>query len=169
MASNDKEGYPYITPVNFVFHEGNIYFHCAPVERSSTTSPVIHRVCFQVDIPLAYLDAGYDSQRRASKLHQLYHCVIIRGEASVLPDGPVKTVALNALVAEFRAESACAAGDGGPAPLHSLRGRPDSPSDDYHEERPRPEQDSRGTAGPGAVFQEARQAWRPGDGQGDGI
>ena len=30
MATVDAEGYPYITPVNFAFHEGRVYFHCAP-------------------------------------------------------------------------------------------------------------------------------------------
>ncbi len=31
-------------------------------------------------------------------LHQYYHSVIIRGQASVVPDGPLKVAALNALV-----------------------------------------------------------------------
>ena len=30
LATIDSEGYPYITPVNFVFHEGCVYFHGAP-------------------------------------------------------------------------------------------------------------------------------------------
>jgi nitroimidazol reductase NimA-like FMN-containing flavoprotein (pyridoxamine 5'-phosphate oxidase superfamily) len=30
LATNGGDGYPYITPVNFVSLEGNIYFHCAP-------------------------------------------------------------------------------------------------------------------------------------------
>ncbi len=29
MASIGKDGYPYITPVNFVYDQGCIYFHCA--------------------------------------------------------------------------------------------------------------------------------------------
>ena len=33
------------------------------------------------------------------KLHQLYHCVIIHGKARVISDGPLKTAALNALLA----------------------------------------------------------------------
>ena len=30
LATVDPEEYPYITPLNFVFHEGCVYFHCAP-------------------------------------------------------------------------------------------------------------------------------------------
>ena len=33
LATLDTEGYPYITPVNFVFHEGCVYFHCAPEQQ----------------------------------------------------------------------------------------------------------------------------------------
>jgi hypothetical protein len=100
MASTGKDGYPYITPVNFVYHQGNIYFHCAPVGEKLDNIARDSRVCFQVDIPLAYLDAAFDPQRRACKLHQMFHCVIIRGEASVVPDSPLKLQVLNALVAK---------------------------------------------------------------------
>ena len=30
MATLGTDGYPYITPVNFVFYKGGIFFHCAP-------------------------------------------------------------------------------------------------------------------------------------------
>ena len=30
MATLDSDGYPYITPVNFVYFQDRIYFHCAP-------------------------------------------------------------------------------------------------------------------------------------------
>lgn len=56
------------------------------------------KVCFEVDIPLAYLDAGFDPDRRICHLHQYYHSAIIRGMARVVPDGPLKVVALDALV-----------------------------------------------------------------------
>jgi hypothetical protein len=72
MASTGKDGYPYITPVNFVYHQGNIYFHCAPVGEK------------------------LDNIAR----DPLFHCVIIRGEASVVPDSPLKLEVLNALVAK---------------------------------------------------------------------
>lgn len=97
MATMGSDGYPYITPVNFVYHEGAIYFHSAPAGEKLNNIAREPHVCFQVDIPLAYLDAGFDPERRACKLHQLFHCVIIRGEASVVPNGPLKTAALNAL------------------------------------------------------------------------
>ena len=98
LATNGADGYPYITPVNFVYHEGNIYFHSAL--RGEKVDNLIRdpKVCFEADIPLAYLDTGFDPERRICHLHQYYHSVIIRGMASIVPDGPLKVGALNALV-----------------------------------------------------------------------
>ena len=100
LATNGADGYPYITPVNFVYHEGNIYFHSGLKGEKLENLTRDPKVCFEVDIPLAYLDAGFDPRRHVGKLHQFYHCVIVRGEARVVPDGPLKVSALNALVAK---------------------------------------------------------------------
>ncbi len=100
LATNGADGYPYVTPVNFVWHEEKIYFHSALMGEKLNNLERDLKVCFEVDIPLAYLGTGHDPEPRACKLHQLYHCVIIRGKARVIPDGPLKTEALNALVAK---------------------------------------------------------------------
>lgn len=98
LSTTGADGYPYVTPVNFVFFNGNIYFHCAPKGEKVQNMERDPKVCFTVDIPLGYLDSGFDAEHRIHELHQFYHCVIIRGKAQVLPDGPLKTAALNALV-----------------------------------------------------------------------
>ncbi|MBF0531194.1 MAG: pyridoxamine 5'-phosphate oxidase family protein, partial [Deltaproteobacteria bacterium] len=85
LATNGSDGYPYITPVNFLSYQGNVYFHSAPAGEKLDNLTRDPRVCFEVDIPLAYLDTGLDPDRRVSRLHQLYHCIIIRGEAHVVP------------------------------------------------------------------------------------
>jgi NAD(P)-dependent dehydrogenase (short-subunit alcohol dehydrogenase family)/nitroimidazol reductase NimA-like FMN-containing flavoprotein (pyridoxamine 5'-phosphate oxidase superfamily) len=103
LATTGADGYPYITPVNFVHYQDCIYFHCAPQGEKLRNLERDPRVCFTVDIPLAYLDAGFDPNRCIHALHQFYHCVIIRGEARVVPDGPLKLAALNALVAKHEA------------------------------------------------------------------
>ncbi len=98
MASLGEDGYPYITPVNFVFFRECVYFHCAPEGEKLDNIRRNPKVCFEVDIPLAYLDAGFDSSRPTCHLHQFYHCVVIRGTASVVEDPLLKVDALNALV-----------------------------------------------------------------------
>jgi nitroimidazol reductase NimA-like FMN-containing flavoprotein (pyridoxamine 5'-phosphate oxidase superfamily) len=98
LATTDAEGYPYITPVNFVHHNGNIYFHCALVGEKLDNIARNAKVGFQVDIPLAYLDSEFSDDGSPCKLHQFYHCVILRGTARIVDDMQLKTDALNALV-----------------------------------------------------------------------
>ena len=100
LATTGSDGYPYVTPVNFVFHEGNIYFHCAPAGEKLDNVLRDSRVCFEADVPLAYLDTNFKGEPFGCNAHQFYHCVIIRGEATVVPDGPLKAAALNALMAK---------------------------------------------------------------------
>lgn len=100
LATVDSEGYPYITPLNFVFHEGCVYFHCAPEGEKLANLTRVPRVCFEVDVPLAYLEVDFNPERNPCRTHQLYHSVVIRGSARVVPDGELKTAALNALVAK---------------------------------------------------------------------
>jgi hypothetical protein len=99
LATVGADGFPYVTPVNYVFTNDGIYFHCALKGEKLDNIARDDRVCFQVDIPLAYLDLGYNPAGSSCNVHQFYHCVIIRGRARVVPDGELKTMALNALVA----------------------------------------------------------------------
>jgi nitroimidazol reductase NimA-like FMN-containing flavoprotein (pyridoxamine 5'-phosphate oxidase superfamily) len=98
LATTDSEGYPYITPVNFVYYNGNVYFHCALIGEKLDNIRRDAKVGFQVDIPLAYLDSQFSEDRSPCKLHQFYHCVVMRGTASILADSQLKSDALNALV-----------------------------------------------------------------------
>ncbi len=98
MATVGEDGYPYITPVNFVYFHGSIYFHCAPEGEKLDNIQRDGRVCFEVDVPLAYLDVGFDPTRPTCQLHQFYRSVVIRGMASVVENVSRKVDALNALV-----------------------------------------------------------------------
>jgi nitroimidazol reductase NimA-like FMN-containing flavoprotein (pyridoxamine 5'-phosphate oxidase superfamily) len=100
LATVDAEGYPYITPVNFVSYEGCVYFHCASEGEKLSNLIRDPRVCFEADVPLAYLEVAFNPERNPCRTHQLYHCVIIRGSARVIPDGELKTTVLNTLVAK---------------------------------------------------------------------
>jgi len=106
MATIGADGYPYVTPVNFVFFQGCIYFHCAPMGEKLDNIKRDSRVCFEVDSPLAYLDIGFDPSRPTCHLHQFYHCVIIRGAASLVGDVSLKVDALNALIRKHEAAAA---------------------------------------------------------------
>ena len=98
LATTGQDGYPYITPVNFVSHSGNIYFHCAPAGEKLDNIARDPRVCFEADVPLSYLNIDAYPNRPICRLHQFYHCVIIRGTASIVKDSTKKVAVLNKLI-----------------------------------------------------------------------
>lgn len=100
MATVGRDGFPYITPVNYVTLNGNIYFHCAPKGEKLDNLIRDPHVCFEVDLPLSYIDIGLDPGRPICNLHQFYHCIIIRGKAGIVEEDQLKLDALNALVAK---------------------------------------------------------------------
>jgi nitroimidazol reductase NimA-like FMN-containing flavoprotein (pyridoxamine 5'-phosphate oxidase superfamily) len=98
LATTGQDGYPYITPVNFVSHSGNIYFHCAPAGEKLDNIARDPRVCFEADVPLSYLNIDAYPNRPICRLHQFYHCVIIRGTASIVKDSAKKVAVFNKLI-----------------------------------------------------------------------
>ncbi len=99
LATLGADGYPYITPVNYVYWRGAIYFHCSLQGEKLDNIRRDARVCFEVDIPLAYLDLGYDKSMPACEVGQFYQCVIMRGRAEIVEQADEKIAALNALMA----------------------------------------------------------------------
>jgi nitroimidazol reductase NimA-like FMN-containing flavoprotein (pyridoxamine 5'-phosphate oxidase superfamily) len=99
LATIGADGYPYVTPLNYVYWNEAIYFHCARKGEKLDNIAADPRVCFEVDIPLAYKGTDCDPESPACNVHQFYHSVIIRGRAEIVEDAKEKVAALNALMA----------------------------------------------------------------------
>ncbi len=99
LATVGADGYPYVTPLNYVYWQGAIYFHCARKGEKLDNIAADARVCFEVDIPLAYKGTDCDPEAPACQVHQFYHSVVIRGRAEVVTAVEEKVAALNALMA----------------------------------------------------------------------
>jgi len=99
LATLGADGYPYIVPVNYVYWREGIYFHCARQGEKLDNIRRHDKVCFEVDLPLAYLDTGYDKSMPPCDVGQFYQCVVIRGRAEIVEDIAEKVDALNALMA----------------------------------------------------------------------
>jgi len=99
LATIGRDGYPYITPVNYIFLNGKIYFHCAGSGEKLDNIRQDPQVCFEVDIPLAYLDSGFFQEENPCGVTQFFECVIIRGRAEQVMDLQEKVEALNSLMA----------------------------------------------------------------------
>ncbi|WP_457575452.1 pyridoxamine 5'-phosphate oxidase family protein [Desulfomarina sp.] len=99
LATFGQDGYPYITPLNYVYWQGAVYFHCALEGEKLDNIDMDNRVCFEVDLPLAYLDTGFDREASPCSVTQFYKSVIIKGRAERVEGRREKLGALNALMA----------------------------------------------------------------------
>jgi len=95
------DGYPYVVPVNYVYWQGAIYFHCALSGEKLDNIRANPKVGFEVDAPLAYLDTDFDPTGSPCAVTQFYRSVVIRGRAEIVEDVAAKVAALNALMSVF--------------------------------------------------------------------
>ncbi len=93
-------GYPMVKPLNFVYHEGKIYFHTAKEGEKVDDIRRDNRVCFEVDLPIALVK----STGSPCKSEYLYRSVIIRGRAHVVEEQAERMDALKKLMGKYQPE-----------------------------------------------------------------
>jgi nitroimidazol reductase NimA-like FMN-containing flavoprotein (pyridoxamine 5'-phosphate oxidase superfamily) len=101
LGTAGRDGYPMIKPLNFVFHENKIYFHTAREGEKIEDIRDDNRVCFEADLPIAFVKGEAKDPCRAE---YLYRSVIIRGRAQVVDDRDEKISALGLLMRKYQPE-----------------------------------------------------------------
>ena len=91
---------PMIKPLNFVYLDGRVYFHSAREGEKIDDIARDNRVCFEVDLPLAYVKA-VDNPCRAG-FH--YRSVIIKGRAHRVEERDERLRALRGLMEKYQPE-----------------------------------------------------------------
>lgn len=91
---------PYVVPVNFVYDEGRLYFHCAKEGRKMEYMLKNPRVCFEVDE-----FTGVKGDGRPCSLDACYTSVIAFGEAKLIESTEEKREKLTKLVAKYAEDS----------------------------------------------------------------
>ncbi|MBT0652210.1 pyridoxamine 5'-phosphate oxidase family protein [Geomobilimonas luticola] len=112
LGTVGADGWPMVKPLNFAYREGRIYFHCALQGEKLDDIRRDPRVCFEVDLPIAYVKGAPDNPCRAE---YLYRSVIIRGRAVIVEDRGEQIAALDALMRKYQPE-----GGYGPYPEEKL-------------------------------------------------
>ena len=100
MGTIGEDGYPVIKPLNFAYHDGRIYFHSALEGEKIEDIRRDNRVCFEVDLPIAYVK-GIESP---CKSEYLYRSVIIKGRAVIVEDRDERISALRRLMKKYQPE-----------------------------------------------------------------
>ncbi len=91
-------GWPMIKPLNFVYHDGRIYFHSAREGEKIDDIKRDSRVCFEADVPIALVR----TRDIPCKAEYLYRSVIIRGRAYVVEDGSERRQGLRLLMQKYQ-------------------------------------------------------------------
>jgi uncharacterized protein len=100
LATLGKDGYPLIKPLNYVYFRERIYFHSAKVGEKIDDILRDPRVCFEVDIPLRYVEGDANPCSASYR----YRSVIARGKARIVEDPNEILESLSALMKKYQPE-----------------------------------------------------------------
>ena len=104
ISSIDKNGYPQIIPMNYVFIDDRIYMHSHIRGEKLDNIKRNSKVGFEVDRNLEFLPSYFFDPNDASLADTLYISVVIKGEASMISEPKEKVKALNELMKKYQPE-----------------------------------------------------------------
>ncbi len=104
LAFNGTDGWPRITPLNFVYEDGWIYWHGAVAgERFNCLREDSRAIFAAVLLPL-YIPSYFAAEENATAATSAFKSVIVRGRVSSLIDPEEKCQVLNKLMAKYQPE-----------------------------------------------------------------
>ncbi|MCH7965879.1 MAG: pyridoxamine 5'-phosphate oxidase family protein [Nitrosopumilus sp.] len=104
ISSIDKNGFPQIIPMNFVFLNDVIYLHSHVKGEKLDNISRNNKVGFEADRELEFLPSYFEDPYDASLADTLYISVVIKGIGSFVIDRKEKTLALNGLMEKYQPE-----------------------------------------------------------------
>lgn len=104
ICSIDKEGYPQVIPMNFVYAKDAVYMHSHIKGEKLDNITRNPQVGFEVDQSLEFLPSYFSHPTDASQADTLYISVVIKGHGSIVADRDEKAFALNALMEKYQPE-----------------------------------------------------------------
>ena len=104
ICSIDKDGYPQIIPMNFVYTNDVIYMHSHTKGEKIENIKRNTKVGFEVDKSLEFLPSYFTDPVDASQADTLYISIVIKGIGALVSDRNEKTLALNALMKKYQPE-----------------------------------------------------------------
>ncbi len=104
LAFNGTDGWPRITPLNFIYGEGRIYWHGAIAgERFNCLTEDPRAVFTAIDIPL-FIPSYFTSTENATSATFAFKSVAVRGRVNSLNDPEEKCLVLNRLMLKYQPE-----------------------------------------------------------------
>jgi len=110
LGTNGPDGWPEITPLNYVYYQDNIYFHGSKAGQKMANLGADPRVTFAVAEEYALIPSYFSDPDLACPATAFFKSVLLRGEARVVEDLPRKAEILGTFMRKLQPE-------GGYAPL----------------------------------------------------
>ncbi|TSA17703.1 MAG: pyridoxamine 5'-phosphate oxidase family protein [Nitrosopumilales archaeon] len=104
ICSIDKDGYPQIIPMNFVFINDVVYMHSHTKGEKLENIKQNSKIGFEVDQSIDFLPSYFTHPTDASQADTLYISVVIKGTGIIVNDRKEKTLALNSLMKKYQPE-----------------------------------------------------------------
>jgi nitroimidazol reductase NimA-like FMN-containing flavoprotein (pyridoxamine 5'-phosphate oxidase superfamily) len=114
IATIDRNGYPQIIPMNFVYiqtpndhsilNKDAIYMHSYPFGEKIDNIKRNSKIGFEVDQHVAFLPSYYFHPTDASQADTLYISIVIKGKSSIVENNEEKAFALNTLMDKYQKE-----------------------------------------------------------------
>jgi nitroimidazol reductase NimA-like FMN-containing flavoprotein (pyridoxamine 5'-phosphate oxidase superfamily) len=105
IATIDKNGFPFVAPMNFVYDNDTVYIHGFPRGEKYDNIKLNSKCGFEVDKELAFLPSYFfEPPTDASLTDTLYISVVIKGYAELVTDNVEKAKILNKLIAKYQIE-----------------------------------------------------------------
>lgn len=104
ISSIDKNGFPQIIPMNYVFLNDAVYMHSHVKGEKLDNIFRNNKVGFEADRELEFLPSYFEDPHNAALADTLYISVVIKGMASFVSDREEKTLALNGLMKKYQPE-----------------------------------------------------------------
>lgn len=105
IATIDKNGFPFVAPMNFLYHNDSIYIHGFPRGEKYDNIKLDPKCGFEVDKELAFLPSYFfEPPTDASLTDTLYVSIVIKGYAELVTDNTEKAEVLNKFIAKYQVE-----------------------------------------------------------------
>jgi len=99
LATVGKDNIPYITPVNFAYHENAIYIHCALQGRKLNNIKENPVVCFEISASGNFCDSD-----KACNFTMAYWSILIFGKAEIVQTMDIKRLGLTAIMKKYASQ-----------------------------------------------------------------
>ncbi|OKP99736.1 pyridoxamine 5'-phosphate oxidase family protein [Paenibacillus sp. P46E] len=110
LGTSDEKGLPRVTPLNFVYMEGNFYFHGSHAGGKMKSIRHNQRVCFTVADEYAIIPSYFSDPELACPATAYFKSVTAYGQAELVEDAAEKAAVLTLFMQKLQPE-------GGYAPI----------------------------------------------------